>query len=142
MHYLTYQKASIFHGNNTRGYNLIERSQNMHMSSLFDEIMPTYQKVYSWPIYQSKAQALDILKLIAIMAYVNTLDFHWTVYNTSIISYAERDHAELILWDDINDVALLELYDESIAELIEDGFLNPRNKLQLHESMLQYFNQV
>lgn len=134
---LVVKNASTFHGSNVKGYITAWQSDQTRMSSMFGEIVPTYEHVYSWPIYRSKAQATDILKLIAILAYVDSLDFEYTMNNTSASIYSERDNIQIILYTD--DQTLMEYSNQDVLDLIEDGFIDPRC---IHESMLNYYKYI
>lgn len=131
------KNASTFHGSNKQGYITAWQAEETHMSSLFNEIMPVYESVQSWPIYRTKSQAIDILRLIAIMAYVDSLEFEYTVYNTSYQFYSERDRVYMLLFTE--DKTLMEYSDQAVLDLIDDGFIDPRN---IHTSMVEYYNST
>lgn len=97
----------------------------------------TYESVISWQVYRTKAIAIDIIKLIAIMAYLIELDYKVTVYNTEYQFYRERDNVYMLLYT--ADQTLLEQRDQDVLDLIEDGFINPRN---VHASMVEYYNST
>jgi hypothetical protein len=124
---LVVKNASTFHGGSTKGYITAWQGFNTQ-----DEL--TYESVQSWPIYRTKTQALDILRLIAILAYVDSLEFGYTLYNTKVTKYSERDRIQVILYTD--DQTLMEYSDQDVLDLIEDGFITWSN---LHESALAYY---
>lgn len=94
-----------------------------------------YESVLSWQVYRTKAIAIDVIKLLVIMAYLIELDYKVTVYNTKYQFYSERDRVYLLLYTE--DQTLLEQYDQDVLDLIEDGFIDPRKP---HESMVEYYN--
>lgn len=96
----------------------------------------TYEHVVSWQVY-TKNQAQDIIKLVVILAYLSTLDFSYTLQNTSATIWQERDNIQIILYTP--DQTLMEFYDQDVLDLIEDGFINPHN---IHESMLEYYHYL
>ena len=126
MNTLVIKPAKTFHGNNTQGY--ITAWQNTEQ---------TYESVQSWPIYRTKTQAQDILRLIAILAYVQSLDFAYTLQNTKYQFYSERGRFYALLYTEYQ--TLMEYYDQDVIGLIDDGFINPRNA---HKSMLDYYNYL
>lgn len=123
--------------NAKNGYILVWKSDEMRMSSLLQQEVHSYESVISWYIYPTKQCAQDTIKLICIMAYLDTLDFSYTLHNTAIKTHFERDNAYLLLYSE--DTTLLELWDDRVFELIEDGFIDPLN---YHLSAVEYYNAV
>ncbi|MGC1620032.1 MAG: hypothetical protein WA765_16200 [Candidatus Acidiferrum sp.] len=58
------------------------------------------------------------------------------IEQTELQTWFERDRAHVALCDKNSDGdAILEFWDEDVAELVEDGFLNPRD---WHGSLYEY----
>ncbi|MHB8755646.1 MAG: hypothetical protein ACYC92_11920 [Candidatus Acidiferrales bacterium] len=49
------------------------------------------------------------------------------IEQTELQTWFERDRAHVELRDAQTDAAILEFWDEDVAQLVEDGFLNPRD---------------
>ena len=54
---------------------------------------------------------------------------------TELETWFERDRAHIELRNAQTDTPILSIWDEGIAELVEDGFLNPRD---WHGSLYEY----
>lgn len=61
----------------------------------------------------------------------------WTVNNTELETWFERDRAMVELKDKRTGNTIVEWWDEDVAEAIEDGYLSPRD---YHGSALEYAN--
>lgn len=59
--------------------------------------------------------------------------------NTTIQTWFERDRAHVMLDTANGDATLLEFWDTDVSELVEDGFLNPKD---WHGSMVDYYNYL
>lgn len=58
------------------------------------------------------------------------------IEQTELVTWFERDRAHVALCDVNSDGnAILEFWDSDVAELVEDGFLNPRD---WHGSLYEY----
>ncbi|HVB56467.1 MAG TPA: hypothetical protein VNE63_08560 [Candidatus Acidoferrales bacterium] len=57
------------------------------------------------------------------------------IEQTELETWFERDRAHVELRNAQTDATILEFWDEDVAELVEDGFLNPRD---WHQSMYDY----
>lgn len=57
------------------------------------------------------------------------------IYETGINTWFERDRAHVELYHIDTEQTLLEFWDDAVAELVEDGFLNPAD---WHGSMYDY----
>ena len=62
----------------------------------------------------------------------------YTIENTDLNTWFERDrqNVELLVRDG---KSLLDVWDEGVSELVESGFLDPR---QLHRSACEYVNSL
>jgi hypothetical protein len=83
MDVLKCKKANTFHGGNTKGWILAWESEETRLSSLFNEVIPVYQSVQSWPIYSSKSQAQDTISLVIMLALLLPQPYHvnmWNIY--------------------------------------------------------------
>jgi hypothetical protein len=58
-----------------------------------------------------------------------------TVDNTEVATWFERDRAQVTLTDKRTGAELLDLWDEDVAQAVEDGFLDPRD---WHGSAYEY----
>ena len=63
----------------------------------------------------------------------------WTRGNTTLDCWFERDRAYVGLADKQSGLPILDVWDEEVGELIEDGFLDPRD---LHGSAVGYANHL
>lgn len=63
----------------------------------------------------------------------------WTRHNTSLQTWFERDRCMVELTDASTGRVLLEVWDENVHELVEAGFLDPRN---WHASAVEYANHL
>jgi hypothetical protein len=63
----------------------------------------------------------------------------WTLNNTRVSTWFERDRAHVFLESKTSGKTLLEFRDDDVAQLVEDGFLDPRN---WHGSMLEYYKYL
>jgi len=57
------------------------------------------------------------------------------IEQTELETWFERDRAYVELRNAQTDATILEFWDEDVAELVEDGFLNPRD---WHGSLYEY----
>lgn len=57
------------------------------------------------------------------------------IEQTELQTWFERDRAHVELRNAQTDATILEFWDEDVSELVEDGFLNPRD---WHGSMYEY----
>lgn len=57
------------------------------------------------------------------------------IEQTELQTWFERDRAHVELRNAQTDATILEFWDEDVSELIEDGFLNPRD---WHGSLYEY----
>jgi hypothetical protein len=62
----------------------------------------------------------------------------WSRSNTSVSTWFERDRAMVCL-SDTNETTILIAWDSGVAELVEDGFLDPRD---WHGSAVEYANHL
>ncbi len=62
----------------------------------------------------------------------------WTVYNTKIDTWFERDRSFVGLTD-LHGEEIGEWWDDEVAQAVEEGFLNPRN---WHASAVEYANYI
>ena len=63
----------------------------------------------------------------------------WTRDNTSLQTWFERDRSMVALSDASTGRVVLEVWDEDVHALVEDGFLNPRD---WHGSAVEYANSL
>ena len=63
----------------------------------------------------------------------------WTVHNTMLDRWSERDRAYVGLAEVGTGHAILAVWDVDVGALIEDGFLDPRD---LHGSAVWYANHL
>jgi len=57
------------------------------------------------------------------------------IEQTELETWFERDRAHVELRNAQTDATILEFWDEDVSELVEDGFLNPRD---WHGSLYEY----
>ncbi|MFZ0461093.1 MAG: hypothetical protein WAL82_01655 [Candidatus Acidiferrales bacterium] len=57
------------------------------------------------------------------------------IEQTELETWFERDRAHVELRNAQTDTTILEFWDEDVSELVEDGFLNPRD---WHGSLYEY----
>lgn len=58
-----------------------------------------------------------------------------SIEQTELQTWFERDRAHVELRNAQTDATILEFWDEDVSELVEDGFLNPRD---WHGSLYEY----
>lgn len=63
----------------------------------------------------------------------------WTIHNTALATWFERDRAHVSLTETATGASILEVWDEEVADLAEDGFLDPR---AWHRSAVEYANHL
>jgi hypothetical protein len=63
----------------------------------------------------------------------------WTTDNTQLDTWFERDRALVSLSEHLTGRSILDVRDEAVAELVEDGFLDPR---AWHRSAVEYANHL
>lgn len=63
----------------------------------------------------------------------------WTTENTALATWFERDRAHVSLTVAASGESILEAWDEEVAALAEDGFLDPRD---WHRSAVEYANHL
>lgn len=63
----------------------------------------------------------------------------WTTENTALATWFERDRAHVWLVAHGTGRDILDLWDEDVLQLVEDGFLDPRD---WHGSALEYANSL
>lgn len=63
----------------------------------------------------------------------------WTTENTQLDTWFERDRALVYLTERSTGRSILGVRDEEVAELAEDGFLDPR---AWHRSAVEYANHL
>ena len=69
---------------------------------------------------------------------MTTTATHYTRENTTIETWRERDRQNVCLENNAG-LTLLDVWDEDVTQLMEDGFLEPRN---LHQSACDYVNYL
>jgi len=63
----------------------------------------------------------------------------YTIDNTELYTWFERDRACVEIRDPLNDKTIIEWWDESVSEAIEDGFLDPKD---YHQSAIDHYNWI
>ena len=63
----------------------------------------------------------------------------WTIDNTTLGTWFERDRAHVSLTEKSTGASILDVWDEEVAALAEDGFLDPRD---WHRSAVEYANHL
>lgn len=63
----------------------------------------------------------------------------WTIENTLLDTWFERDRAHVSLTEKTTGAGVLDVWDEEVAALVEDGFLDPR---AWHRSAVEYANHL
>ena len=63
----------------------------------------------------------------------------WTIHNTTLTRWSERGRCYVGLADKASGHTIFDIWDNEVAELIEDGFLDPRD---LHGSAVGYANYL
>jgi len=63
----------------------------------------------------------------------------WTIQNTTLDRWFERDRAHVGLAEAASGHPILDVWDGDVAALVEDGFLDPRD---LHGSAVWYANHL
>jgi hypothetical protein len=63
----------------------------------------------------------------------------WTRENTSLATWFERDRGMVALSDARTGGAVLEVWDQDVHALVQDGFLDPRD---WHGSAVEYANHL
>lgn len=58
------------------------------------------------------------------------------IEDTRIDTWSERDRAMVVLYLKKDDSILLEYWDQDVCDLVEDGFLSPKN---WHKSAFEYY---
>jgi hypothetical protein len=62
-----------------------------------------------------------------------------TLDNTICSTWFERDRANVTIENKEDNQTLAEFWDETVSELVEDGFLDSRN---FHKSAVEYLNYL
>lgn len=63
----------------------------------------------------------------------------WTTRNTELHKWFERDNQLVELRDAKTDRTIIEFRDEDVTDMVESGFLDPRN---WHSSLVEYANEM
>ncbi len=62
-----------------------------------------------------------------------------TIKNTTCNTWFERDRAMILIEDKKTGETIAEFWDETVGQLVEDGFLNPKD---WHGSSISYLNDL
>jgi hypothetical protein len=95
-----------------------------------------YQSVY--PKYASKCS--DAFLRGAVRRVYAATQGKWTVNNTELNTWFERDRASIILEDKASGKSIMEWWDEGVKEAQDDGFLGSDQR-KWHEEAVDYANE-
>jgi hypothetical protein len=97
-----------------------------------------YQRIY--PKYASKCS--DAFLRGAVRRVYAAGAPRWTVSNTELDEWSERDRNSVILKDKASGKSIMEWWDEAVHDAVEDGFLTMgKGKGRLHQDAVDYANE-
>jgi len=98
-----------------------------------------YQDLY--PKYASKCSDAFLRGAVR-KIYAATKVGQWTVNNTELKEWSERDRNSVVLEDKRTGNSIMEWWDEDVHQAVEDGFLTMgKGKDRLHQDAVDYANE-
>lgn len=131
-----YEPGSLWEAMYERGKQLLNADPDMSEDEFVNEVgrtIPEAQPSQIYDIWQVLIRELDLYDKEEGPEPV-TLD------NTTVLTWFERDRAHVRLTDkETEQKDILEYWDDDVRELVEAGFLDPKN---WHKSMVDYYNYL